>query len=79
MINESLIETWRGEFGAAPVDAGDIMNNPAVLRAFAEALPWPIDYLNARIIGRRIAPLLGDAVMKLPTPKAQAQRWSLKP
>lgn len=75
---EKLIQTWRDEFGAMPVDAGDIMNNPAMIQAFAAAIPWPADYLTARMVGRRIPRVLGDAVVKLPTHRCLAQRWSLK-
>jgi hypothetical protein len=75
---ESLVETWRGEFGSAPIDAGDIVANPRMLAAFAAALPWPVEHLNARIVGRHIRRLMGDDVMKLPTARSFAQRWSLK-
>lgn len=74
-----LIETWRQEFGTIPVTAGDIVNNPRTLAAFAAALPWPQDHLTARIVGRRIPRLMGDNVMKLPTPRSLAQQWSLRP
>ena len=74
-----LVATWRAEFDSRPVNAGDIVRNPQVLAAFAAALPWPVEHLNARIVGRRIPRLMGDAVMKLPTHRALAQRWSLRP
>jgi len=73
-----LVSVWRAEFDTMPVDAGDIVSNPRVLTAFAAALPWPVEYLTARIVGRRIVPLMGDAVMKVPTHRSQSQRWSLK-
>lgn len=73
-----LIETWRREFGTVPVTAGDIVNNPRVHAAFAAALPWPQEHLTARIVGRRIPRLMGEAVMKLPTPRSLAQQWSLR-
>jgi hypothetical protein len=79
MHDLTLVVTWRDEFGTTPVDAGDIVANPRVLAAFAAALPWPAEHLTARIVGRRIERLLGDRVMKLPTHRCLAQRWSLKP
>ena len=77
-MNDKLAKAWADEFGTKPVDAADIANSPRVRQAMADALPWPVDYLTPRIIGRRIAQLLGDRVYKVPTPKAQAQRWSLR-
>jgi len=73
-----LIETWRAEFGNMPVAAGDIVSNPRVLVAFATALPWPVEHLTARIVGRRIERVMGGSVMKLPTSRSIAQRWSLR-
>ena len=73
-----LLKAWRVEFGSMPVDAGDIVSAPRVRKAMADAIPWPADYLTARMIGRRIGPLMGDAVLKLPTPRKIAQKWSLK-
>jgi len=34
--------------------------------------------ITARIVGRRIPRLLGNAVVKLPTGRNVAQQWSLK-
>ena len=73
-----LIETWRAEFDTMPVDAGDIVSNPRARAAFADAIPWPVDWLTARMIGRRIPKLIGTAVVKLPTPRNRSQRWSLR-
>ena len=41
--------------------------------------PRSANYLTARIVGRRIPRLLGNAVVKLPTGRNVAQQWSLKP
>jgi hypothetical protein len=78
MTMEGLIETWRREFGTLPVDAADIVNNPRVLAAFAAALPWPAEHLTPHMVGRRIERVMGAAVMKLPTARNIAQKWSLK-
>jgi hypothetical protein len=73
-----VAEVWADEFGTMPVDAGDIVSNPRLLAAFADTIPFPAAWLTARIVGRRIERLMGDAVMKIPTHRSQSQKWGLR-
>jgi hypothetical protein len=78
-MDNKLAKAWADEFGTLPVDAGDIMNNPRTRAAFATACQWPVEHISARVIGRHIKRLLGDAVAKVPTHPSKSQRWSLAP
>ena len=77
-MDNKLAKAWADEFGTLPVDAGDIMNAPRMRAAFAVACQWPVEHISARVIGRHIKRLLGDAVAKVPTHPSKSQRWSLK-
>ena len=75
---KTVAETWADEFGTMPVDAGDIAANPRARAAFADAIPYPLEWLTARVIGRRIPGVMGDAVLKIPTHRSLSQKWSLR-
>ena len=77
-MDDKLLKAWRDEFDTLPIDAGDIMANPRARAAFAVACQWPVEHISARVIGRHIKRLLGDAVAKVPTHPSKSQRWSLK-
>jgi hypothetical protein len=76
-MNGEVAKAWRDEFSTLPVDAGDIMANPRTRAAFAVACEWPVEHISARVVGRHIKRLLGDAVVKVPS-LGRAQRWSLR-